>query len=169
MYKRFSFLGLTTFKHSNSVVELVMLLCSQEWQNSLQKHAGLAFIELINEGRLLSHAMKDHIVRVANEAEFILNRMRADDVLKHAEFEVSHFLSMFTFYYKYQTDNYITLFQQTLCTQTLIERKEEEKMCDHLITAARRRDNVIASRVLEKTVNIISNKHGAWGQNEKDR
>ena len=61
------------------------LLCTlQEWQNSLQKHAGLAFIELINEGRLLSHAMKDHIVRVANEAEFILNRMRADDVLKHA-------------------------------------------------------------------------------------
>lgn len=81
--------GLTTFKNSNSVVELVMLLCSQEWQNSLQKHAGLAFIELINEGRLLSHAMKDHIVRVANEAEFILNRMRADDVLKHADFEVS--------------------------------------------------------------------------------
>lgn len=79
--------GLTTFKNSNSVVELVMLLCSQEWQNSLQKHAGLAFIELINEGRLLSHAMKDHIVRVANEAEFILNRMRADDVLKHADFE----------------------------------------------------------------------------------
>lgn len=32
--------------------------------------------------------MKDHIVRVANEAEFILNRMRADDVLKHADFEV---------------------------------------------------------------------------------
>lgn len=81
--------GLTTFKNSNSVVELVMLLCSQEWQNSLQKHAGLAFIELINEGRLLSHAMKDHIVRVANEAEFILNRMRADDVLKHADFEVN--------------------------------------------------------------------------------
>lgn len=66
-----------------------MLLCSQEWQNSLQKHAGLAFIELINEGRLLSHAMRDHIVRVANEAEFILNRMRADDVLKHADFEVT--------------------------------------------------------------------------------
>lgn len=27
-------------------------------------------------------------MRVANEAEFILNRMRADDVLKHADFEV---------------------------------------------------------------------------------
>lgn len=88
--------GLTTFKHSTSVVELVMLLCSQEWQNSLQKHAGLAFIELINEGRLLSHAMKDHIVRVANEAEFILNRMRADDVLKHAEFEVNRFVYRYT-------------------------------------------------------------------------
>lgn len=73
-----------------------MLLCSQEWQNSLQKHAGLAFIELINEGRLLSHAMKDHIVRVANEAEFILDRMRADDVIKHAEFEVSKELKVRT-------------------------------------------------------------------------
>jgi len=130
--------GLTTFKNSNSVVELVMLLCSQEWQNSLQKHAGLAFIELINEGRLLSHAMKDHIVRVANEAEFILNRMRADDVLKHADFE-------------------------SQCAQTLLDRREEERMCDHLITAARRRDNVIASRLLEKVRNIMSNKHGAWG------
>ena len=39
-------------RQSSSVVELVMLLCSQEWQNSLQKHAGLAFIELVNEGRL---------------------------------------------------------------------------------------------------------------------
>jgi hypothetical protein len=70
-----------------SVIELVMLLCSQEFQTSLQKHAGLAFIELVNEGRLMAHATKDHIVRVANEAEFILNRLRAEDVAKHAEFE----------------------------------------------------------------------------------
>ena len=42
-----------TLKQSTSVVELVMLLCSQEWQNSLQKHAGLAFIELVNEGRYI--------------------------------------------------------------------------------------------------------------------
>ncbi len=65
--------------------------------------------------------MKDHIVRVANEAEFILNRMRADDVLKHADFE-------------------------SACANTLNERNDEEKMCDHLITAARRRDGVLASR-----------------------
>lgn len=39
--------------------------------------------------RLLSHTMKDHLVRVANEAEFILSRQRAEDIHKHAEFEVS--------------------------------------------------------------------------------
>ena len=39
--------------------------------------------------RLLSHTMKDHLVRVANEAEFILSRQRAEDIQKHAEFEVS--------------------------------------------------------------------------------
>lgn len=37
--------------------------------------------------------MKDHIVRVANEAEFILNRQRAEDVHKHAEFEVQTMIS----------------------------------------------------------------------------
>ncbi|KAL0879170.1 hypothetical protein ABMA27_002963, partial [Loxostege sticticalis] len=117
--------GLQTFKSSTSVVELVMLLCSQEWQNSLQKHAGLAFIELINEGRLLSHAMRDHIVRVANEAEFILNRMRADDVLKHADFEC-------------------------LCATTSAERADEERTCERLIAAARRRDTAAAARLLDK-------------------
>merc|ERR1719445_2192504 len=130
-------MAINTFKSSTSVVELVMLLCSQEWQNSLQKHAGLAFIELINEGRLLSHAMKDHIVRVANEAEFILNRMRADDVLKHSEFETS-------------------------CTSNLSDRHEEERMCDHLISAARRRDAVLAGRLVDKLGSILSHPHGAW-------
>ena len=129
--------AINTFKSSTSVVELVMLLCSQEWQNSLQKHAGLAFIELINEGRLLSHAMKDHIVRVANEAEFILNRMRADDVLKHSEFDSS-------------------------CSNNQAERQEEERMCDHLITAARRRDAVLAGRLVDKLGSILNNPHGAW-------
>ncbi|XP_059080572.1 neurobeachin-like isoform X3 [Tigriopus californicus] len=133
--------AIMTFKNSSSVVELVMLLCSQEWQNSLQKHAGLAFIELINEGRLLSHAMKDHIVRVANEADFILNRMRADDVLKHADFE-------------------------SACGNTLSDRTEEEKMCDHLITAARRRDGVLAGRLVDKVVDVLSTRHGAWSKRE---
>ncbi|XP_013420037.2 neurobeachin [Lingula anatina] len=134
--------GLVTLKQSTSVVELVMLLCSQEWQNSLQKHAGLAFIELVNEGRLLAHATRDHVVRVANEAEFILNRMRAEDVQKHAEFE-------------------------SLCAQSMHERREEEKLCDHLISSARRRDHVIATKLRDKVINIMTNKHGAWGSEDQ--
>lgn len=49
----------------------------------------VVFVAVFHFTRLLCHAMKDHIVRVANEAEFILNRQRAEDVHKHAEFEVN--------------------------------------------------------------------------------
>uniref|UniRef100_A0A8D2J209 Neurobeachin n=1 Tax=Varanus komodoensis TaxID=61221 RepID=A0A8D2J209_VARKO len=117
---------------------LIEGILSYEWQNSIQKNAGLAFIELINEGRLLCHAMKDHIVRVANEAEFILNRQRAEDVHKHAEFE-------------------------SQCAQYAADRREEEKMCDHLISAAKHRDHVTANQLKQKILNILTNKHGAWG------
>ncbi|XP_053087043.1 lipopolysaccharide-responsive and beige-like anchor protein [Pangasianodon hypophthalmus] len=130
--------SLVCMKSSSSVVELVMLLCSQEWQNSIQKNAGLAFIELVNEGRLLSHTMKDHLVRVANEAEFILSRQRAEDIHKHADFE-------------------------SLCAQYTSEKREEEKMCDHLIRAAKYRDHVTATQLIQKIINILTDKHGAWG------
>ncbi|KAM4603341.1 lipopolysaccharide-responsive and beige-like anchor protein [Polymixia lowei] len=136
--------SLVCMKSSSSVVELVMLLCSQEWQNSIQKNAGLAFIELVNEGRLLSHTMKDHLVRVANEAEFILSRQRAEDIHKHAEFE-SH------------------------CAQYAAEKREEEKMCDHLIRAAKYRDHVTATQLIQKIVNILTDKHGAWGNSSVRR
>jgi hypothetical protein len=129
--------GLSALRQSSSVIELVMLLCSQEWQTSLQKHAGLSFIELVNEGRLLAHASKDHIVRVANEADFILNRMRADDVKKHADFE-----------------------QQ--CAQTTLERKEEEVICEHLISAARKRDHYYAVKQRDKILSLITDKQGCW-------
>uniref|UniRef100_A0A8C2JCP4 Neurobeachin n=1 Tax=Cyprinus carpio TaxID=7962 RepID=A0A8C2JCP4_CYPCA len=130
--------GLVCMKSSSSVVELVMLLCSQEWQNSIQKNAGLAFIELVNEGRLLSQTMKDHLVRVANEAEFILSRQRAEDIHKHAEFE-------------------------SQCAQYAAEKRDEEKMCDHLIRAAKYRDHVTSTQLIQKIVNILTDKHGAWG------
>lgn len=55
---------------------------------------------------------------------------------------------------------------QSQCASTVLERAEEERMCDHLITAARRRDGVIACRLLEKIKHIMSNKHGAWGSGE---
>ncbi|XP_070768829.1 lipopolysaccharide-responsive and beige-like anchor protein [Enoplosus armatus] len=136
--------GLVCMKSSSSVVELVMLLCSQEWQNSIQKNAGLAFIELVNEGRLLSHTMKDHLVRVANEAEFILSRQRAEDIHKHAEFESN-------------------------CAQYAAEKRDEEKMCDHLIRAAKYRDHVTATQLIQKIVNILTDKHGAWGSSSMSR
>uniref|UniRef100_A0A8C1R3T2 Neurobeachin n=1 Tax=Cyprinus carpio TaxID=7962 RepID=A0A8C1R3T2_CYPCA len=109
-----------------------------EWQNSIQKNAGLAFIELVNEGRLLSQTMKDHLVRVANEAEFILSRQRAEDIHKHAEFE-------------------------SQCAQYAAEKRDEEKMCDHLIRAAKYRDHVTSTQLIQKIVNILTDKHGAWG------
>ncbi|XP_015200106.2 lipopolysaccharide-responsive and beige-like anchor protein isoform X1 [Lepisosteus oculatus] len=136
--------SLVCMKSSSSVVELVMLLCSQEWQNSIQKNAGLAFIELVNEGRLLSHTMKDHLVRVANEAEFILSRQRAEDIHKHAEFE-------------------------SLCAQYAAEKRDEEKMCDHLIRAAKYRDHVTATQLIQKIINILTDKHGAWGNSSLSR
>ncbi|XP_040002609.1 lipopolysaccharide-responsive and beige-like anchor protein [Xiphias gladius] len=136
--------SLVCMKSSSSVVELVMLLCSQEWQNSIQKNAGLAFIELVNEGRLLSHTMKDHLVRVANEAEFILSRQRAEDIHKHAEFESN-------------------------CAQYAAEKRDEEKMCDHLIRAAKYRDHVTATQLIQKIVNILTDKHGAWGNSSISR
>ena len=129
--------GLSALRQSSSVIELVMLLCSQEWQTSLQKYAGLSFIELVNEGRLLSHASKDHIVRVAGEAEYILNKIRAEDVKKHSEFE-------------------------QLSAQTLQERKEEETICEHLISAARKRDHYFAIKLRDKILDIMMNKQGCW-------
>ncbi|CAJ0941809.1 unnamed protein product, partial [Mesorhabditis belari] len=122
---------------SGSVIELVMLLCSQEWQTSLQKHAGLAFIELVNEGRLMAHATRDHVLRVSNEADFILNRLRAEDVNKHAQFESE-------------------------TAEQLLERREQEARCDHVIASSRRRDSLIASKLLDKMTTILRSPSGAW-------
>ncbi|KAJ7409171.1 hypothetical protein WISP_116325 [Willisornis vidua] len=163
--------GLVCMKSSSSVVELVMLLCSQEWQNSIQKNAGLAFIELVNEGRLLSQTMKDHLVRVANEAEFILSRQRAEDINRHAEFEPTliedqNDLDKFAL----EIHNIclldrieLSLLCRSLCAQYSADKREEEKMCHHLITAAKYRDQVTATQLIQKIINILTDKHGAWG------
>lgn len=92
---------------------------------------------MVNEGRLLAHASKDHVVKVANEADFILNRMRADDIRKASEFE-------------------------QLSAQTTVERKEEEQLCDHFITTARQRHQAIASRLKEKFLAMMINDKNAY-------
>uniref|UniRef100_A0A672PNS2 LPS responsive beige-like anchor protein n=1 Tax=Sinocyclocheilus grahami TaxID=75366 RepID=A0A672PNS2_SINGR len=106
--------GLVCMKSSSSVVELVMLLCSQEWQNSIQKNAGLAFIELVNEGRAK-----------------LLTRL-------------------------------VLFCLQSQCAQYAAEKRDEEKMCDHLIRAAKYRDHVTSTQLIQKIVNILTDKHGAW-------
>ncbi|XP_020956300.1 lipopolysaccharide-responsive and beige-like anchor protein isoform X4 [Sus scrofa] len=88
--------------------------------------------------------MKDHLVRVANEAEFILSRQRAEDIHRHAEFE-------------------------SLCAQYSADKREDEKMCDHLIRAAKYRDHVTATQLIQKIINILTDKHGAWGNSTVSR
>lgn len=105
--------------------------------------------------------MKDHIVRVANEAEFILNRQRAEDVHKHAEFEViPQQLGLGGVYAWFLLHSALL---QSNCAQYAADRREEEKMCDHLISAAKHRDHVTANQLKQKILNILTNKHGAWG------
>jgi hypothetical protein len=58
--------------------------------------------------------------------------MRADDIRKSSEFE-------------------------QLCVQTSLERKEEEKLCDHFINASRQRYQTIASRLEEKYLSTMIN------------
>ena len=133
----------TLRNQQGSVIELVMLLCSQEWQTSLQRHAGLAFIELVNEGRLMAHATRDHVLRVANEADFILNRLRAEDVSKHASFD-----------------------HESL--EQLNNRKKEDQVADHLIISSRRRDQLTAAKSLEKMRTILMSPSGAWCTNDEE-
>jgi Domain of Unknown Function (DUF1088) len=120
-----------------SPVELVMLLCSQEWQTSLQRHAGLVFVELVNEGRLMAQAAKDHMLRVAHEAEFILNKFRAEDTMKHAEFEA-------------------------ICAQISLNRKDEERTLARSLMAAGLRDQTVTERIVEKVIALLCTDKGAW-------
>jgi hypothetical protein len=113
--------------------------------------------------------MKDHIVRVANEAEFILNRMRAEDVVKHADFEVKMMIRLAPSRLEVFSHFYFLIFDsQTQCAQTLLERREEEGVCDHIISAARRRDASSALRLVDRITNIIVSKQGAWASPSGD-
>jgi hypothetical protein len=49
-----------------------------------------------------------------------------------------------------------------LCAETQFDRRDEERTCDHLITAARRRDHAVAMKINEKLLNILRSANGAW-------
>lgn len=52
---------------------------------------------------------------------------------------------------------------QSHCAQYSAEKRDEERMCDHLIRAAKYRDHVTATQLIQKIDNILTDKHGAWG------
>lgn len=52
---------------------------------------------------------------------------------------------------------------KSLCAQYSADKREDEKMCDHLIRAAKYRDHVTATQLIQKIINILTDKHGAWG------
>ena len=117
--------GLGSLKSEDSTVELVMLLCSQEWQNSLQKHAGAAFVDLINEGRLISHSTRERIVITASEARDILKEKEDVDGKRHAQFD-------------------------DICFKTEVLYQNENKTYEEFFKAKRRRNSAFAEKLLEK-------------------
>lgn len=52
---------------------------------------------------------------------------------------------------------------KSLCAQYSADKREDEKVCDHLIRAAKYRDHVTATQLIQKIINILTDKHGAWG------
>lgn len=117
--------GLGSLKSEESTVELVMLLCSQEWQNALQRQAGTAFMDLVDEGRLLSHSTRERIVITGSEAKDIMNERDNFENLKHAQYE-------------------------SICTKTLIAYIEQYRTYDQFFKAKKKRNSSSATQSLEK-------------------
>lgn len=123
--------GLSCLK-SESVVELVMLLCSQEWQNSLQRHAGSAFMDLINEGRMVSHATRERLVLTTSEALFILQKLKDVDGQKHEYFQSASDLANDTFVHKGATHDHITSATREKDENTARRQFQKVKPLKHL-------------------------------------
>jgi hypothetical protein len=77
------------------------------------------------------------VVKVASEADFILDRMRADDIRKASEFQ---------------------LFTQ----QTTLERRDAEYQCHHFIRSSRQRHVLLASRYQQKYLSLMLNNKQAY-------
>uniref|UniRef100_A0A672PEA1 LPS responsive beige-like anchor protein n=1 Tax=Sinocyclocheilus grahami TaxID=75366 RepID=A0A672PEA1_SINGR len=108
--------SLVCMKSSSSVVELVMLLCSQVCHSSISSQV-ILFFPL----HLFTHIRAKLLTRL------------------------------------------VLFCLQSQCAQYAAEKRDEEKMCDHLIRAAKYRDHVTSTQLIQKIVNILTDKHGAWG------
>ena len=88
--------------------------------------------------------IQEHAVRVGNEAEFILNRARADDVKRQADAESQH-------------------------AQLISATRREESACATLISAARRRDALQGSATARRAIQALTNPSGCWYRAETDQ
>lgn len=82
-------------------------------------------MELVNEGRLLSHGMRERIVMTTSEAFVIVNKLEDISRHKHMQFV-------------------------DLCRLTEATYSENDKLQDQLLKATKRRDFSVAKNVIEK-------------------
>lgn len=87
-------------------------------------------MELVNEGRLLSHAMRERIVMTTSEAFVIVNKLDEISRQKHMQFV-------------------------ELCRLTEATYNENDKLQDQLLLATKRRDFSVARNVIQKVYKII--------------
>ncbi|KHJ91255.1 hypothetical protein OESDEN_08884, partial [Oesophagostomum dentatum] len=99
-------------------------------------------LDLSSHRRLMAHATRDHVLRVSNEADFILNRLRAEDVSKHAHFESE-------------------------TTTNLDTRSEEENRWAQAIRNGRRRDGRLAAKLLGNMMTVLRSPSGAWSSGDE--
>lgn len=84
-------------------------------------------MELINEGRLLSHAMRERIVVTTSEAYVIMTKL--EDLLKQKHLQYDEF-----------------------CTLTRELFEESEDIQSRILVASRRRDSCVAKGLLTKVL-----------------
>ena len=100
------------------------------WLAFFHRHGGMAFMELVNEGRLLSHAMRERIVMTTSEAFVIVNKLDEISRQKHMQFV-------------------------DLCRLTEATYNENDKLQDQLLLATKRRDFSVARNVIQKVYKTI--------------
>lgn len=100
------------------------------WFPISHRHGGMAFMELVNEGRLLSHAMRERIVMTTSEAFVIVNKLEEISRQKHMQFV-------------------------ELCRLTEATYNENDKLQDQLLLATKRRDFSVARNVIQKVYKTV--------------
>lgn len=88
-------------------------------------------MELVNEGRLLSHAMRERIVMTTSEAFVIVSKLDEISRQKHLQFV-------------------------ELCRLTEATYNENDKLQDQLLLATKRRDFSVARNVIQKVNTVAS-------------